>query len=85
MRVYFHAVSPAPVYRQGQVSWCCAEMCRWWGLLVGFGVRGCAASTSRTVNLFLDRPQASGKTAVEVVPLDFCPWCGQAVETCQVK
>jgi hypothetical protein len=89
MRVMYRAESRSPrlptVYRAGAVKWCCAEMCRWWGVLVGFGVRGCAASTGRDVNLFIDRPQANGKSVIETVPATFCPWCGQLVETCRVK
>jgi hypothetical protein len=90
MRVTYRAVpSVKPhlptVYRQGPVRWCCASMARWWGLVVGFGVKGCAAVTSRTVNLYLAQPQVGGKTAVEVVPVDFCPWCGEVVETCRTK
>jgi hypothetical protein len=89
MRVSYRSVpSVKPhlptVYRQGSVTFCCASMARWWGVLVGFGVRGCP-STGRTVNLYLDRPQTNGKTAVEVVPVDFCPWCGEAVSVCRNK
>jgi hypothetical protein len=82
MRVFYKA--EVSVYRQGAVRWCCTGMARWWGVLVGFGVRDCA-STSRTVNIYLNRPQANGKTAVEVVPIDCCPWCGEAVEVCRSK
>jgi len=39
------------------------------GELIGFGVRDCAASTSRDVNLYRDRPQANGQTILEVVPV----------------
>jgi hypothetical protein len=75
-----------PVYEQaGPTKFCCAEMCRWWGRLIGFGVHGCSASTSKTVNLYLSHPQANGKVVCEVVPADFCPWCGEAVEPCRVK
>jgi hypothetical protein len=71
------------VFRQGPVAFCCTEMCRWWGVLVGFGVRGHAATTSRTVNLFLSRPQANGPQVLEVVPVDYCPWCGEVVHVCR--
>jgi hypothetical protein len=60
-------------------------MCRWWGVLLGFGVRDGGVSTSREVNLWLERPQASGKPVLEVVAIDFCPFCGEAVETCREK
>lgn len=81
----FYRPSCAQTFTQGPVKFCCADMCRWWGRLIGFGVRGCPTSTSQDVNLYLDRPQANGKTAVEVVPVTFCPFCGAAVETCRVK
>jgi hypothetical protein len=60
-------------------------MCRWWGLLIGFGARGRATSTDRDVNLFLDRPQVNGRSVVELVAIGFCRFCGQPVETCRVK
>jgi hypothetical protein len=74
-----------PVFTQGAVRFCCAEMCRWWNVLLGFGVRGYPVSTSNEVNLFLPRPQASGKTVLELVAVRYCPWCGEAVEVCRVK
>ena len=82
MRVFYRSVRS--VYRQGRVDFCCAAMCRWWGLLVGFGARG-GSSTSNEVNLYLDRPQANGIGAVELVPIEHCPFCGEAVETCRAK
>jgi hypothetical protein len=89
MRVMYRAESRSPrmpvVYRPGAVKWCCIEMCRWWNVLIGFGVRGCPASTSRDVNLFIDRPQANGENVVETVEIAFCPFCGQPVEACRVK
>jgi hypothetical protein len=44
-----------------------------------------AITTSREVNLLASRPQASGTPILEMVPVDFCPWCGEPVETCRVK
>jgi hypothetical protein len=91
MLVIYRSVTPrrhgAPVvYEQAApVKWCCVEMCRWWGVLIGFGVRDHAASTNQTVNLYCDRPQANGTTILEVVPVACCPWCGEAVETCREK
>jgi hypothetical protein len=72
-------------YQQGPVLFCCARLCQWWGRLVGFGVRDCSASTDCGVNLYFDRPQANGSTAVELVPIDHCPFCGAPVETVRVK
>jgi hypothetical protein len=71
------------VYEQTAVTFCCAEMERRWGTLIGFGARGCKASTSDTVNLFTDRAQASGKTIPEVTAVAACPWCGEAVDARQ--
>ena len=59
-------------------------MQRQWDRLIGFGVRGYKRSTSADVNLFSDLAQASGKTILEVVAITACPWCGEAVATCQV-
>jgi len=73
-----------PVYEQtAPVKFCCAEMCRRWSVLIGFGVLGHDRSTSREVNLSIPKPQAKGHTLMEVVPVAFCPWCGQPVEVCQ--
>ena len=83
MRVLYRSVRS--VYRQGRVDFCCAAMCRWWGLLVGFGAKGGAASTSNEVNLYLDRPQVNGGVAVELIPIDHCPFCGEAVEVHRLK
>jgi hypothetical protein len=88
MRVSYQSAPSAtrePVYRQTAVKFCCATLCQWWGVLIGFGCRGCQASTCRDVCLYLDRPQANGGIVLEVVPVEHCPWCGEAVETCRVK
>jgi len=60
-------------------------MRRWWGRLVSFGVRGHPASTSKDVSLFLERPQANGKTILEVIPIDYCPFCGEIIVVCREK
>ena len=73
------------VYQQGPVRFCCESMCRWWGLLVGFGVLGHSASTSRDVCLYLSRPQVNGVQSLEVVPVQHCPWCAEAIEPCREK
>jgi hypothetical protein len=93
MRVFYrvrrHKLPTCPppvVYETARpVQWCCARMCQWWERLVGFGVRDCLASTDRGVNLYFDRSQANGTVAVEIVPIDHCPFCGVPVETCRVK
>ena len=86
MRVYYRSKSGSPVYEQdAPVKFCCAEMRRWWNVLIGFGVVGHDQSTSREVNLCVPRAQANGKTVAEVVPVSFCPWCGEAVEACREK
>jgi len=90
MRVLYRARPAAcgsfVVFEQAApVRWCCEGMCRHWTNLIGFGVRDCAASTSRDVNLYRDRPQANGGTMLEVVPVAFCPFCGEAIEPCREK
>ena len=85
MRVAYRSICRTTVYQQGPVKFCCASMCRWWDLLIGFGVKGGTPSTSREVNLFAERSQANGKAVQELVPVDFCPWCGETVETCREK
>jgi hypothetical protein len=89
VRVFYRGQSSPSgetVYEQaGPVTFCCASMCRYWHVLVGFGVLGSDRSTSRDVNLSIMRAQANGRTLTEVVPIDFCPWCGQAVECCRRK
>lgn len=86
MRVFYRSecARRVTVYRQGKVRFCCAEMCRRWGVLIGFGAKGCA-STSRDVCLYLDRPQAHGPAVLELVPVTCCPWCGEPVEVCREK
>ncbi len=82
MRVYCRSKSGTPVYEQvAPVKFCCAGMCRWWNILIGFGIVGHERSTSKEVNLCVPRAQANGRALVEVVPIEFCPWCGEAVET----
>src|SRR5262245_55577117 len=48
MRVFYRASQgrTGTVYeRTGPAKFCCVEMCRWWGVLIGFGMRGCERST----------------------------------------
>jgi hypothetical protein len=90
MQVFYRAVRGArraavTTYEATRVVFCCAAMERQWGRLIGFGVRGCARSTSRDVNLFGDRAQVGGRTILEVTAIAFCPWCGETVEPCRVK
>jgi len=68
------------VYEAVRVEFCCDEMERHWGRIVGFGGKGFRASTSRDLCLYLDRRQAVDGFIVEMVPVAFCPWCGTAVE-----
>lgn len=82
MRVQYRSVrveNRRPVYQQGPVEFCCAAMCRWWNVLIGFGA-GDRPSTDRGVNLLLPRQQAGGAHAVELVPISCCPFCGEAIE-----
>lgn len=77
MRVFYRSrpsTASETVYEQvGPAEFCCASMCRYWCVLVGFGVLGHERSTSRDVNLCIPRPQANGRTVLEVVPIQFCP------------
>src|SRR5258708_3856906 len=57
------------VYEQTDVDFCCEPLRRCWGVLIGFGAKGCLRSTSRAVAIFATRPQANGKTVQEVVPV----------------
>jgi hypothetical protein len=86
MRVFYRCVRCAlSVYQQSRVVFCCETMREKWGKLIGFGARDVAACTSRGVNLFIDREQASGRSILELVPIQHCPFCGEAIETCRVK
>jgi hypothetical protein len=75
----------APVYEQTAVTHCCGEMKRRWGSLIAFGVPGHPRTTDRAVNLCSAVPQAGNRAALSLVPVDFCPWCGAAIEACRVK
>src|SRR5256885_776819 len=76
---------PAVYEQVGDPTFCCEGMARQWGRIVAFGVAGHPRTTSREVCLSVPRPQASGGSILEVVAIDFCPWCGEAVEVCRVK
>ena len=74
------------VYEQtGKVRFCCEDMRRVWGDLIVFGVKGYARTTSRDVSLCVPRPQADRRFVWDVIPVLFCPHCGEAVETCRMK
>lgn len=70
---------------EGPVRFCCAGRCRVRSELIGFGVRGHAASTSREVNTFTDKAQAGGGTVCVLTEIQHCPFCGEPVETVRVK
>jgi hypothetical protein len=73
------------VYEETDVEYCCPTMRRCWGVLIGFGVRGHLRSTSRDVAIFTTHPQANGKIVQGIMPVEFCPFCGQTIETCRDK
>jgi hypothetical protein len=83
MRVFYRVRCARRVatYEVTRVVFCCGEMERHWGRLIGFGVRGCKTSTSADVNLFTDRAQVGGKTILETTAIAACPWCGETVAT----
>jgi len=86
MRVFYRSLRhPLTVYKQTSVAFCCAGMECQWNKLLGFGARDIAACTSRDVNLFVDRPQANGRMALELMPIQHCPFCGEAIETVRDK
>jgi hypothetical protein len=88
VRVFYHSRPGAPgiVYEPiGEVEFCCDSLRRCWGVLVGFGARDCPRSTSREVNLYTLRQQANGQPVPVAVPVDYCPFCGEAVKVCRVK
>jgi len=74
------------VYEQvGDVRFCCEAMRERWGLLIGFGALGHRRSTDRAVNLYSVVTQANGTSLLGMTPVDFCPFCGEPIETCRVK
>jgi len=86
MKVFYRSLRRTlVVYQQTRAVFCCAEMARRWGKLLGFGARGIAACTSREMSLFLDRAQANGRTILEVVPIRCCPFCGEEIEIVREK
>jgi hypothetical protein len=86
MRVFYRSVRRALfVYQQTRVTFCCETMRGKWGKLIGFGARNVSACTNRDVNLFIDRPQANGRTILEIVPIQCCPFCGEPIETVRAK
>lgn len=72
------------VYEQASVKFCCEEIERQWGRLIGFGTRGVARSTSRDVNLYTVHPQANGGFVLEVTSIGFCPYCGVVVNVATI-
>lgn len=79
MRVTYKTKRGGNVCEEIGTDFCCTGMAQWWGRLVGFGVPG-TPSTSRAVNLYMPRPQANGKIALEVVPVKCCPFCGEGIK-----
>ena len=74
------------VYEQtGRVRFCCEDMRRAWGGLIVFGIQGHGSTTSKDVNLCVQRPQTGGRFVWNVIPVLFCPHCGEAVEACRAK
>ena len=86
MKVFYRSIRRTfVVYQQTRAVFCCAEMERQWGKLLAFGAKGVDACTSREVSLFIDRQQANGRTILEIVPIQHCPFCGEAIETVRQK
>jgi hypothetical protein len=73
--------SRASVYELTEaVRFCCAEMRREWGVLIGFGVNGRPRTTSREVNLLGLRQCPVGTIIPALTEIRFCPWCGETIE-----
>lgn len=53
--------------------------------MIGFGVRDCPKSSSKEVNIWTRIPQARGMFTWGLVEINYCPFCGEAVETCRLK
>jgi hypothetical protein len=86
MRVSYRAVRRSLiVYRQTRVVFCCEEMEWQWGERISFGARGVLACTSRDVSLFINRQQANGRMILELLPIQCCPFRGEAIETIRSK
>ncbi len=68
--------------RVGPLQFCCKEMWDEWDILVGFGVKGHARTTSRAVNIFSYYPQ---HTVPGVTEIRYCPWCGSKIEVVGVE
>jgi hypothetical protein len=90
VRVSYRAVRPSRFGEVcyevvGAVVFCCGQMRRRWGSLIAFGAPGHPRTTSRDVNSAVAVPQADGSVAVELIPIEHCPFCGEPVETCRAK
>lgn len=92
MQVFYVAVPGHPVrglevvYQLvGGPRFCCQEMARHWGVMIGFGVRDRPKSSSKEVNIWTRIPQARGMFTWGLVEIRFCPFCGEAVEGCRRK
>jgi hypothetical protein len=89
MRVFYRSSRPGRVvvYEQvGAARFCCREMRDEWGVLIGFGVKGHARTTSREVNIFTSHhAQASGSRVQGITEVRHCPWCGEEIEVVCVK
>ncbi len=73
-----------PVFEATGARFCCGEMSRYWGRLIGFGAPG-RRSTDREVNLVSAVPQRGGRSVASLAAVQFCPWCGEPVETYRAK
>jgi len=75
-----HRGRRAVVYEQDGVEFCCEDMRREWGILLGFGIHGNACTTSREVNLFGLHQYSTGKIIPSIMEIRYCPWCGEEIE-----
>ena len=73
------------VYEQADVCFCCEEMQREWGIMLGFGICGHACTTSREVNLFGLHQYSTGTIIPSIIEIRFCPWCGEEIVVVRVR
>lgn len=87
MRVSYRACTckGATVYEQTDVCFCCEDMRREWGIMLGFGICGHPRTTSREVNLFGLHQYSTGTIIPSICEIRFCPWCGEEIVVIRVR
>jgi hypothetical protein len=65
----------------GEPDYCCEPMRAAYGELVGFGLRALPHNTTPSAYLYSSHVFPSGASASGAVPVSYCPFCGERVET----